>query len=621
MEEINFIDTIIPNVGKTRIKFYGIDSQIFNIYKALKEFERQKNIKHLGIIAYVNDGANHTRFDYLASQCAYVDILENLNKGTQNIQLGSIKINKKEVKGNSLLKSWFLFSNLGHCYNTFSDEKALLMYAFSNKDFRRELINTIKDHDLKKWSKEIIMNLEYSKFHYILSLYRIYKYRFNQHNTEDIINPLKILLIADYSKLISNNNKFKQLIHIYKTIRMLSIISLDSQYSHIPFSVNTFSSIVSLSRWENYYSDEHFIHHLEPFYNMLKNEIYLNENILAHEKNYEVKATSKIQEIVASQGCEELVIRSLKNGLLNIPYITNSYEHFIRIPLLDKTKSVKSHILEIGKEFSEINQLHFKVESNTYDDLLFVDFIINKSIDDSDFAKCYYKICNFIKSQIKFLIDKTELEFEKKFSKIRELMIDEKQLNSFNEKLKEIVREKVIEDSNEKLFPMYKALLWNTIKYYVKDDYTFDIVQNNGNYNCFSMKFDILNSFEKNIKLAIKSEKDDEDRLNEIEQIYQSSKYKKDGYIFCCLNRIDVYNLLNPPDKAKCTDIDGVLIHSKEDCLIIEFHESKNTKKPFKEAKKDLNEKFIKILNNRKNGYRIKEVKGYGAKLVLKKSR
>lgn len=209
MDKVNFIDTIIPNIGKVRIKFYGVDCKIFNIYKELKEFERQKKIKQLGIIAYINDGANHTRFDYLASQCAYVDILDNLNKGAQNIQLGSIKINKKEVKGNSLLKSWFLFSNMGHCYNTFSDEKALLMYAFSDKGFRMELINTIKDNDLKKWCKNIIMNLEYSKFHYILSLYRIYKYRFNQHNTEDIINPLKILLINDSSKLVTDSNKFK----------------------------------------------------------------------------------------------------------------------------------------------------------------------------------------------------------------------------------------------------------------------------------------------------------------------------------------------------------------------------------------------------------------------------
>lgn len=402
---------------------------------------------------------------------------------------------------------------------------------------------------------------------------------------------------------------------------MLSIISLDSQYSHVPFSVNTFSSIASLSRWENYYSDEHFLNHLRPFYNMLKNEIYLNENILAYQKNYEVKANIKIKEIVDGQGYENLVKHSLENGLLNISEIDNSYEHFIRIPLLDKTKSVKSYILEIEQEFSGIDKLLFKVESNDYDDLLFVDFIINVSIDDSDFAKCYYKICNFIKAQIKVLIDKTKLEFEYKFSKLREFVNDKKQLDFFNQKLEEIIMDKVSEDSNAKLFPVYKTLLWNTIKYYIKDDYTFDIIQNNGDYNCFSMKFDILNPFEKNIKLAIKSERDNKDRLNEIEQIYKSSKYKKDGYIFCCLNRIDVYNLLDSPNKAKCTDIDGVLIHSTSDCLVIEFHESKNTKNPFRDAKKDLNKKFIRILNERKKGYRIREVKGYGAKLVLKKSK
>ncbi len=51
--------------------------------------------------------------------------------------------------------------------------------------------------------------------------------------------------------------------------------------------------------------------------------------------------------------------------------------------------------------------------------------------------------------------------------------------------------------------------------------------------------------------------------------------------------------------------------------VILEFHESKNTKKSFTEAKKDLKNKFIKVLNSNSSGYQIREVKNFGAKIVI----
>lgn len=621
MSDIKFIETIIPSIGRRRIKFYGFDSEIYNLYSENNEFCRQKQIKHLGIITKINDGANHTRFDYLALQCALVDILGDLSKGTP-LTTGSIKVKKRKINGNSLLKSWILFSNFGHCFNTIADEKSLLLYALENKDFRRHLINTIKDNDLKKWTKQVIDEFDYSNFHYIISLYRIYKHQYYKHNTENIINPLKILLLDNNNELVKNINKLKQLKHIHKTIRMLSIISLDSQYSHIPFTTNILSSIASLPSWEKFHTNQYFVQHLKPFYNLLINEIYLDKRVMTNQKKYQIEAKNRIMKIEKNIDIEYLIKHSLDEGLVNLSDFIDEYEHFIRVPLFDTSKSIISYNRELEREFKDIEKADFIVESHLETKSIFVDFILEKDIESIEFAKYYNKICRFILNQIEFLIDNNVNDFKNTIPKFSRIIETEKQKQSYKEILHEIVAEKVLKESHEKLVPIYEKLFWSTINYFIKDKHIFDIVPTSFKYDTFGISHSIFNSLQKNLKVALEVEKD-VDRLNELKQIQKSFKYsrkRKSALTLGCLSRIDLYDLDESPDKAKTTDIDGVLIHSLKDELIIEFHESKNTNNPYNSAKKDIKKKLVRTLNDRKKGYRIKEVKGYGAKLVIKSS-
>ena len=150
-------------IGNIRVNFYDFSCELIKIYEKENEFERQKSMKHLGVIADVLESSHHSRYEYLMLQCFLIDVIENTYKGTPNA-IGSIKIDGKEYSGNSLIKTWFLLSNFGHTFKTIGDEKALLLFTNERKGFKSELISSIDDQELKNYAIKVIRKLNFSSF-------------------------------------------------------------------------------------------------------------------------------------------------------------------------------------------------------------------------------------------------------------------------------------------------------------------------------------------------------------------------------------------------------------------------------------------------------------------------
>ncbi len=85
------ISVSLPILGKAKISFYSISAVVIHLYKWCQEFERQKTINHLGLIAHSIEGVKHTRYDYVLLECLLAEILDNFHKGGKDTQ-GSIKI-------------------------------------------------------------------------------------------------------------------------------------------------------------------------------------------------------------------------------------------------------------------------------------------------------------------------------------------------------------------------------------------------------------------------------------------------------------------------------------------------------------------------------------------------
>lgn len=98
-----------------------------------------------------------------------------------------------------------------------------------------------------------------------------------------------------------------------------------------------------------------------------------------------------------------------------------------------------------------------------------------------------------------------------------------------------------------------------------------------------------------------------------------SSKRNYEGYVFVCLARIKIFDQSKSPAERIITDIDSTVIKAGREKIVIELNESKNLKNNReKKAVKDIRKNLVPVLNRQAKGYRVREVKGFGGKLIIK---
>ncbi|MDR7080199.1 hypothetical protein J2Y03_005259 [Neobacillus niacini] len=624
MENITYTVTI-PTLGIVNINFYDISLEVINLFERTKEFERQKEIKHLGLISKVFEGSSHSRFDYVMLQCALVDLVDNIHKGSSNLSLGNLKVDGEGISGNSIVKSWFLLSNFGHTKFTFGDEKAIMLYAIKSKGFKTQLLRPINDSELKSWCARVIMDYDYSKMHYVLAIRRIYKETsWNIKSRENLLKLIKLLLL-DKSQLNFrvNEEKLEQLKRLFNVIRRLSIISIDGHYSHMPVTIDLIASIISLGSIDNTYNNKSLSEQLQPILSLLHDELYLNKNVLELQRNYEIESQNLLSAYKA-EGIDTLIELALSKGLHSD--LQKNLKHFARLQLKESLQSdndFKSELNELAKVRTGCRDTEFSIDYNPVSGLRYIDFFLcMDNFSQEQLPSFIFNMCNYIDGLTSILEQNANFDIDRVLENVI-LMGEDHQFDK--EKLIEIIiksRRLTFPELNRRymndIIPLYKELLWSILRYFIKDQYIWDVNIQTRKYPQFIFNVDGKSpSLKRIFDYAIENEPDG-DRAFEILQLKKSATRTFEGFILASMARITIYDITKPPNERIATDIDSILIKVNKNKIIVEFHESKNTKKtPENKAKKDLNGKFIKVLNNNAKGYRIKEVKGMGAKLVL----
>jgi hypothetical protein len=613
------IEENIPILGRVYVNFIELSEKIFDIYLKEGEIERQKNISHLGLIAKAFNGINHSRYEYLILQCVISELAENNFKGTTSAQ-GSIKINKKEYFGNDIIKSWFLLSNFGHCKNTIGDEKALLLKAIQQKGFKSKLLNAIKDPDLKKWGDLVIDNFDYVKFHHILSIRRIYKSIPRKISLQnELISIYKLLLLeSNATTKIANSIQVEQLKLIHNNIRNLSVIALDSRNSSLPITIDILSTVLSFDFYENRYQQTKTSEILNPLLSLLYDTLYLNTKSQTYQRSYETKAFSNI-----TKNFNETIEKSFKTGLSDSNKLT--LKHFLRIELhvdFVKEKDLSIALRNFLTVKRGVKNVEVSLDYNPFTSFRVMDFyLIKDKFKSENLPKFITNISNLLDQQV---IGTLRNEVAKKNSLIKDIkrgFIETKLASESVDVLNKIITKNLITSSTSQIksknIPPFKEILWALLRYHIKDNYYFDIDHHTSSeYNFFGINSQAIGdllSNEINNALSIVT---DVDRKHELNQLKHSTKRKFDGTIISCLSRITIYDYSKPPSKRKVTDIDSLVLKFNENKLFLELHESKNTKNPVKDAKKDLRSHLINVLDKNIK-YSIKDVKGFGAKIVI----
>ena len=618
----------IPSLGRVSVNFYGAAKVMFDLYERKDEFNRQKKIKQLGLIPEIIEGVSHTRYEYLMMQCSLADILDNLHKGSPSAQ-GSISIGGKDVLGNSLIKCWVMLSNYGHTKHTYGDEKSLHLFAKKRKGFKSAVLSPIKDSDLKRWCDNTIEKFFYHQFHYVLTAHRIYK-DLKRRNVEqsELALYLKLLILdSDTFTGVVNVSKLNQLKELFKKIRDISIVTLDGHFSHVPISIDLLSALVSMDSIEGGVQGQKISSVINPIRNILHENVYLDKNVLAVQRSYEIAALKYLHSIPAkSANYLEALDRSFNDGIGRDNAV--KLTHFCRF-------SITKEMIPDTDFYDEFRNITIRsrvgckntqayLDVNPFTHVRYADFFIGEKFENSQLPSFIFNICQLITSQIQHLVHNHSEFYRPVVLEIRKNAtargLDAETVDKALRQSKDVVYRDAWNSANSLVFPSYRGLLWSCVSYFLKPNYRLEIETRSTTHEnyAFSIPTADKSMLTGKIDAAIEAVKaTDLDRAHELKAIRSSATRKHDGYKIACLVRVNVCDLSQPPSKRKVTDLDGILLKVSKSEISLELYEAKNRKNASKLAKKDINKGLVPILSSTAKGYRVREIKGIGAKLVI----
>ena len=117
----------IPLVGLRNISIYEPANKILELLVNAHEIERQNSLIHLGALVHSFPGARHVRWDYTTAMLYYTNIL-NFVGAKSETKIEGITFSSLI----SVLQSLILVWNIGHVPGTFSVEKGIFKFLFSN---------------------------------------------------------------------------------------------------------------------------------------------------------------------------------------------------------------------------------------------------------------------------------------------------------------------------------------------------------------------------------------------------------------------------------------------------------------------------------------------------------
>lgn len=620
----------LPTLGKVSINFYGLASSIIDLYDRMGEFDRQKQIRHLGLISTVFEGASHSRYEYVMLQCCISELLDNIYKGSSTAAQGSISVGGQSHHGNGLLKSWFLLSNFGHTKNTIGDEKSLLLFCLRRPGFKSCLLSSIRDQLLRAWADQAILEFRYSDFHHVLSIRRVYKSLPRQLEKQDTIATIyKLLLInEDDLDIQINKQKLNSLRRLYDTIRALAIVTLDGHYSHSPASVDLMSVIMSLESLEHTYSGKQVFDSLRNILSTLNDDIYLDQTVLARQRQYEVDSLNILRDIPKNSSCYETAItKAFEHGIA--PVTTLKHTPFARLVITESMQPGTQFYDEI-RNIQTVRRgckgVEASLDYNTLTKTRFADFFIDSDVfTRNDLPRFVFNISSMIEDQITHIFANKENSVLELLGELRDnainVGVDAALMDEALERTDNTISLHAWEAFKNDVLPAFKNLLWSILTFFINNKYHIDIDSTNTKYDIFGMKFPHgdFGLLTDNIESAISIEKDTKHRVHELRQLHRSAKRPFDGYVFVCLAPITVYDPSKPPQQRLVTDIDSAVVKVNKNKIYVELNEAKNMRRNIEgTAKKELREKVVPVLNANASGHRISSVKGYGAKLTIK---
>jgi hypothetical protein len=625
------VSATLPALGAYTVPFYKESAKILE-FLGDKEISRLSKIAHLGTAATVFTGINHSRLEYMLLQCAIINLLPKFNLGTEQFAIGGkVKLaggNYQISSGEELLKCWAILSNIGHAQYTYGVERALLSYLRRNLNSQKFFLSMIRQVDLKRWSKEIIDNYQDVNFHWVLSIIRVSQYLPPRNRDKGLfIQCLRNLLLSfDDLSFQSHVDRYKmyRLRKIFEKIRLLSLVTLDSYYSHHPIRYQISTAIMDL---ENLFSTQEtgFESLLIQTANWLADELYMHPTAAATLRYYEIQSALKFNKYYDKFFNSVEQFKGFMSNFMNNGFGQPSNDHlkvFLRISLLEQQAGIFSnkdtyHIRNLlEKQISKPRKTRISVLKNPFSKTLHIDLLYDYyESNPSDIGRL---CCGFYAWFVPAIKEQADSRFKALF--------DQAEIDFFPADFQKNFSLMILRQSVDELHDVFSQIIKSMIKYLIPEDVAGSIVEfipSSKVKQPFLIKLKVDDLQFDNIKSNLKSSIIDNpfqlhpDRIQELKAVEHVVQYSRFPLLIVCVDKF----ILRNSEGKHISEWDGIVleISDKNTCLnIIEAKNKSTDHQNEKEAFDHLlkHRELVKTKHNRIETKRVK-IPNLGAKLKI----
>src|SRR5699024_10548190 len=262
---------------------YTYADKLYNFLKKYNYDEKFHTSKQLGAIQYFFKGAHHTRYEYIFLQWTLIHEL----KSKSNFYGLNSKINSDNDKLKmsnlhaptpaELLQCLTILTNMGHFPLTYSASKVWFNMLKNNyKGVRTAFRDGLNDNS-KRLFKTLLKENDFYRIHLMNSLFLLQRYK-RKDNESEIVD-FSTNLLEEY--MDPKLEDLKPVWDIFRIIRKMSYLYMDSNYAPIPFKLDLSSLILTLDSLESPTVDDSIFNKtLNEINSLLENTLYLSPNTI-----------------------------------------------------------------------------------------------------------------------------------------------------------------------------------------------------------------------------------------------------------------------------------------------------------------------------------------------------
>jgi len=393
---MELLDATLPTFGRTRVFLHSESSRVFDFFGGRLEQNRLDRIPHLGVAARVFTGVSHTRLEYTLLQCANVQLSAKIHRDDADVSLSNkVFLDGRKApisSGEELLKSWILLSSAGHTQWTYGTERSMLILANQDEEFRNELIGRIPLPDLKRALAKVIDEFNDRRFHYVIAARRILDAEpFDRRKSllfqclRNLLVPIDLLHKADTEK----QYKLGRLRKLYERIRLLSMISIDSHYSHTPMKLQLLSAMSdSTGLVATIGRDNEYATQLNTLAGWIADSLCLHPSVTLYQKAYEIKGVRGLRKQLGGSTRPPIPFKQVLQNMLtaglgeprsfNLVHLLRMSFRPARQQLLGGEQTNLARVKLLERELSVTNESAVAVDTNWHSGYVHVDLFFKR---------------------------------------------------------------------------------------------------------------------------------------------------------------------------------------------------------------------------------------------------